>query len=213
MQDHNQVQDDLDRAQDMVNDTGTLIINSDLITLNINESLSDNQAPPCGYQGEDAPHNATQSSPEESDSHQIACDSIQRCDTFMNEGERNAEVQGRHVKLEDSDSSSVELNRNMSTINEHTRDNDDCNNVKASSEGNKEVVLETFVKKEEYDDDGSDAGGIIGGFLDDSIDHLHYNDEHDNRELMPKHSPDHEPQVRQYLSTFMLYRPSRRPAR
>ena len=188
-----------ERAQNIVYDTGISTINAHLNMQNVNGNLSENQAHPRNGQVQDALGNIKKRHFEKSDSDQIACDSNKTCNTLINEEEKEGRFWERQVKQEDSDVNDVEVNGYVSTSTEHTRENDQCRNLNASLEGNKEAFLETFVKEEEYDDyddDGGDAGGIIGGFLEDTINDLHDDDEHHDGELVTGYTSDDKPQVR-----------------
>eukprot|EP00112_Aurelia_sp_Birch-Aquarium-sp1_P012505 Seg2628.13 transcript_id=Seg2628.13/GoldUCD/mRNA.D3Y31 product="hypothetical protein" protein_id=Seg2628.13/GoldUCD/D3Y31 len=164
----------------------------DLGMQNFDGNLSNNQAPPCNGQEHDASGNIKKHCFDESDSDQIARDS--RCNTLMDEAEREGRFDGGQVKLEVSDGNDIELRRNLPTTKEHAKDNDQCNNGKISLEGT-EDVCETFIKEEQHDDchdDDGDADGIIEGFLEDSFDDTHDNDEHCNGELMPEYTYNRE---------------------
>lgn len=198
----------------MVDDAGISIINAHVtlqnVTRNVSRNLSKKEAQPRNDQVQYALGNVTKLHLEQSDSNQIARDSSERCNILIDGEERDGKFEGRAVKLEDNDGNNVELNRNVSKNIEHTEDDHQCNNLKTLLERNEEDIHETVIKEEEHDDYhdvDSATSGIIGGFLEDSIDDIHDNDESYNGEFVSGCSFDHVSQVRECCSIkFILHR-------
>ena len=179
---------------------------------NVNRNSSNDQAPLFNGHLQQASGNRTESYFGKSDSYQIGHDSSERCNTLINEEERESTLEGRQVKLEDNDGGDIELDWNSSTTREHTGLGDQCYALTASLEGNKEGAHEAFIKEEDHSDDESNVGDIIGGFLENSVDDIHRDVEGYDGELVPGYISDHDSQVRQYFSTTIIsYRPSRHP--
>eukprot|EP00112_Aurelia_sp_Birch-Aquarium-sp1_P004366 Seg1493.8 transcript_id=Seg1493.8/GoldUCD/mRNA.D3Y31 product="Zinc finger protein 331" protein_id=Seg1493.8/GoldUCD/D3Y31 len=196
----------------MVDDAGISIINAHVtlqnVSRNVSRNLSKKEVQPRNEQVQDSLGNVTKLHLEQSDSNQIARGSSERCNSLIDGEERDSKFEGRAVKLEDNDGNNVELNRNVSKNIEHTEDDHQCNNLKTLLERNEEDIHETVIKEEEHDDYhdvDSATSGIIGGFLEDSIDDIHDNDESYNGELVPGCSFDHVSQTeitRPYTATI-----------
>ena len=184
---------------------------------NLNWNLSNYQAPLCNGHLQQASGNFTESSHfGKSDSYQIAHDSSETCNTLINEEERENTLTGSQVKLEDSDGGDIELNRSVSTTEEDTELGDQCYTLTASLEGSKKDVDEAFFKEEVYDDnfsdDESDAGDMIGGFFEKSVDDIRKDVAGYAGELLLGYKSDHESQVRPCFSTITIsHRQSRHP--
>ena len=113
----------------------------------------------------------------------------ERC-RAMNEIEKEAISEERLMKRDDDNVINIDVNAKVSTTTEHggMRENGEMRaDTEASLEGEqREACQVDKVKEEEFDgNDIDDDCGVIGGFLEESNDVLHNQNEYYNREIMP----------------------------
>ena len=130
----------------------------------------------------------------ESSSRQNSEDLSEICST-MNEIEKEASSEERLVKHDDDDVINIDVNAKVSTITEHggTSENGEMKaDAEAYLEGEQLGACQVDkIKEEECDrDDVDDDGGVIGGFLEESNDVLHNQNEYCNGEIMPGYRID-----------------------